>query len=613
MILTVGIGVGSLTASLGACVAWALLRGISPAPAVAPTSAKNVVYSTEEVAAQCEASVGLIRGASSSGTGFLVADGLLATNAHVVAPIPEGQIGVTFPAAPELDRGPLLAKVVYFDRDRDLAILRVATRLKPLRTAGSHTFRRGQDVVVIGNPGIGGEGDSLECVVSRGVIGSRVGEGPLSFYQLSGSVNPGNSGGPVIDMAGRVVGVVTLKARREEGLAFCIPAGDLARATRAAASQSAAAALLAARRHADGSRDAPEAKPDVAEAMRRTEPATWLAMLDANQVLDDGSPEAAALWPLLDRADRLYAEDRLAIAGLVIRMVMLLRRGGQVATARDFLQGSLEWAPPAYFARGRPVKFAEYFQLYGTFRSENTTHQAALASLKSYYRSTAGAFESRPAPDRRGAAPSDRPAADAESAAPELPSTAASANAFRLAVVSEGQKRPRTALRLYRDVVDDNPGTAEAAEASKRIAALAPAPSFRGQRPLKVTSVLDGMTILVDRGGVKVEVKLLGLDPFAGPRPTVPQGAEDRAREFLRSLIGDRSVHLDHERGAGQSDGAGRTLAYIYRADDLLAVNWEMIGRGFAVASKTGTLSRSDEFRDAESRARNRKVGLWAP
>ena len=100
------------------------------------------------------------------------------------------------------------------------------TDLSPLEIDPSYQFRRGQEVTVIGNPGIGNK-LVLENAVSRGVMSTTAVIEGQSFYQLSIAINPGNSGGPVIDSTGRVIGVATLKATSLEATAFCIPANDL--------------------------------------------------------------------------------------------------------------------------------------------------------------------------------------------------------------------------------------------------------------------------------------------------------------------------------------------------------------------------------------------------
>jgi Trypsin-like peptidase domain len=186
----------------------------------------------EEIVSRCEASVALVAGPHSAGSGFLVRPGLVVTNAHVVVGVPASDLRVHFPSAAGGRRGPLRVVVVYFDERRDLAILAVDSPLPALEVNDEHSFRKGQEVVFIGNPVIGGE-HILEIAVGRGVIGSFTTIDGLGFYQLSAAINGGNSGGPVLGMDGRVIGVVTAKAAREEGLGICVPAVDLAAAIKA--------------------------------------------------------------------------------------------------------------------------------------------------------------------------------------------------------------------------------------------------------------------------------------------------------------------------------------------------------------------------------------------
>ncbi len=618
MAVAVGVGSGVLAASVAIGAAWLILRNPAPPPTVTET------LTTEQVAARSEASVAFIAGpAGPSGTGFLISDGLVATNAHVIDSIPPDQIQITFPAAPELDRGPILGRVVYFEPNRDLAILRVSTRLPPLKTAVNHKFRRGQDVVVIGNPGVG-PGRSFECVVSRGVLGSEVVEANQTFYQLSGSINLGNSGGPVLDLSGQVVGVVTLKASKQEGLGLCIPAPDLASTVQRVLTQLEPSAREAARQHAMTVK-ASEAAERFAALKGRTDPGTWIAMIDLNRELTDDAPEAAVTRSILDQVDHLYAEDRRGIALLVLRVVKLAKESGDPISACEVLAGSLDYASPYYFSRGRGVEFSEYAKLYALFHNTKKTHEATMASVRALYRATAGVFDPKPAPARQPVGRDLRDSQRLSDSTPEptspnlpnspsLPSSPILTEALRLGRSLEGQKKTRGALRQYRDLVEDHPGTAEAAEAAERLVILTRPPSFGNRRPAKVLEVRDGMTIVVDLGGSRTSVRLLGLDPLPKKRSVSPQGSwEKQATEFLRSLVEGRSVHLDYERGASQSDGAGHTLAYVYRADDLLAINREMIARGYAVGSRFGSFSQAEDFRDADARAHSRRVGLWAP
>ena len=116
--------------------------------------------------------------------------------------------------------------MLYEDTRRDLAFLKVSSDLPAIEVAPSYAFTKGEDITVIGNPGLGDE-VVLQNAISRGVMSSKTVIDGMNFLQLSMAINPGNSGGPVFDSAGRVIGVATLKATKAEALAFCIPVDDL--------------------------------------------------------------------------------------------------------------------------------------------------------------------------------------------------------------------------------------------------------------------------------------------------------------------------------------------------------------------------------------------------
>jgi S1-C subfamily serine protease len=107
---------------------------------------------TEETTKRCDRAIALVRGRRGSGTGFLICTGLLATNAHVIALERIEDLHVSFP---DLRSSPLTAELLFEDMRRDLALLAVPTGLAPLEIEPLYEFRRGQDVTVIGNPGIG--------------------------------------------------------------------------------------------------------------------------------------------------------------------------------------------------------------------------------------------------------------------------------------------------------------------------------------------------------------------------------------------------------------------------------------------------------------------------
>jgi S1-C subfamily serine protease len=212
---------------------------VKPKPAAVETKETNTVVAAKPVAGQVQPvvavaktplealvensinSVALIQGKSSQGTGFVIEPHVVATNRHVIAGEPIDALSVHFPKEPT----PFKAKLLYEDDLQDLAFLRVETSAKPLLLCPACTCRPGQDIVAIGNPGLGGL--VLQNTISKGLMSSDITIEGHPFYQLSISINPGNSGGPVLDNAGQVVGVTTLKATKNEGVAFCIPASQV--------------------------------------------------------------------------------------------------------------------------------------------------------------------------------------------------------------------------------------------------------------------------------------------------------------------------------------------------------------------------------------------------
>ncbi len=182
--------------------------------------------SSAEIAAESEPSIAMITGEGSVGTGFLVRPGVIATNAHVIESEFMTNLRVRFPSAEKDQQGPITAELLYEDTARDVAFLGVKSALPPLRVAASYTFRKGEDVTVIGNPGVGGD-LILENAISRGLMSTKTSFEGQRYYQLGIAVNPGNSGGPVFNSSGEVIGVVTRKSAAQESLAFCIPLEDL--------------------------------------------------------------------------------------------------------------------------------------------------------------------------------------------------------------------------------------------------------------------------------------------------------------------------------------------------------------------------------------------------
>ncbi len=192
-----------------------------PAPqtnAPAATAAKSV----EEIATSARASVvtvlhgGRGNAIDGTGTGFAVGDGLIATSFHV--------IGEARPISVQLADGKKfdVIEIHAWDRKLDLAVLRIEAKgLNPLPLGDSDKLVQGNAVVAIGNP-LG-----LRGSVVAGVVSAKRDFEFSEMIQVAIPVEPGNSGGPLLDLQGRVQGVMTLKSTLTPNLGFAMPVNAL--------------------------------------------------------------------------------------------------------------------------------------------------------------------------------------------------------------------------------------------------------------------------------------------------------------------------------------------------------------------------------------------------
>ena len=196
------------------------------APAPAPPPVLSGPKTTKQIVAESSPSVAVVLGRNGSGTGFLVAKDVIVTNRHVIADEELVHVKVQFPDVPKKLRGNYGVKLLYEDPDLDLAFLHVPIELPALPMAKTHEFVRGEEIIVIGSPGVG-NGQILSNAISRGLMSTELEIEGATYYQLDVAINPGNSGGPVFNEKGEVIGVVTLKASNKDGLGFCLPLRSL--------------------------------------------------------------------------------------------------------------------------------------------------------------------------------------------------------------------------------------------------------------------------------------------------------------------------------------------------------------------------------------------------
>ena len=187
-----------------------------------------------EIVSRSHAALDII---DSSGSGFVLdTEGHIVTNAHVVRDAEE--ILVTF-----YDGAVAEAELVGYDDYSDLAVIRVPTdkaTLLPVTLGDSNALHVGQRVLAIGNP-FGLQGSMTEGIISalgRSLPSAQMLDARYQRYsnpsiiQVDASVNPGNSGGPLLDTYGRVIGINT--AIRSDtggfqGIAFAVPVNTMKR------------------------------------------------------------------------------------------------------------------------------------------------------------------------------------------------------------------------------------------------------------------------------------------------------------------------------------------------------------------------------------------------
>jgi serine protease Do len=152
------------------------------------------------------------------GSGFIVsADGYILTNAHVVADASEVTVKLT-------DRREFIAKVIGVDKHSDVALIKIAATGLPIVHLGdSSRLKPGQWVVAIGSP------FGFENSVTAGVVSATarpLDENYVPFIQTDAAVNPGNSGGPLFNVDGQVIGInaqIYSRTGGYMGMSFAIP------------------------------------------------------------------------------------------------------------------------------------------------------------------------------------------------------------------------------------------------------------------------------------------------------------------------------------------------------------------------------------------------------
>ena len=237
---------------VGGFVSWSALKSRLPSassdkPIVPSVETKNV--SNETATANdiynvgCRQTVGIslevtsanIFGQTSAsavaGTGFIItSDGYIMTNYHVIEPAYENNYKITVLFK---DGTSYEASIAGFEEDGDIAVLKIdANDLSPVTVGNSDNIAVGDSVFAIGHP-LGELDFSMTSgrvsALDRSITADR-NSAPINMFQFDAAINSGNSGGPVFNESGEVIGIATAKVGSSgvEGLGFAIPINEAA-------------------------------------------------------------------------------------------------------------------------------------------------------------------------------------------------------------------------------------------------------------------------------------------------------------------------------------------------------------------------------------------------
>lgn len=173
-----------------------------------PLSASAIGFTAEDK----YNSVFVVTSGNSLGSGFAVGENCIITNAHVLDN--PNNIALTTYAGETHT-----AYLIGYDQDKDIAVLGVKdAKFTPLTITDYKALNTGDDVYAIGAP------KSMAYTLTKGVISAKEREiGKYKYIQTDAAINEGNSGGPLLNDEGNVIGVNTLKMSDSEGIGLAIP------------------------------------------------------------------------------------------------------------------------------------------------------------------------------------------------------------------------------------------------------------------------------------------------------------------------------------------------------------------------------------------------------
>ncbi len=148
------------------------------------------------------------------GSGAIIdSAGYIVTNYHVVE-------GATAGSVRTYDGQAHAVSVVGYDADKDIAVLRIEGTFERLRFGDSDDVDVGQHTIALGSPA------GLEFSVNEGIISARRTLNNKEYFQTDVALNPGNSGGPLVDVSGKIIGISNFKLKDFEGLNFALTSNE---------------------------------------------------------------------------------------------------------------------------------------------------------------------------------------------------------------------------------------------------------------------------------------------------------------------------------------------------------------------------------------------------
>ncbi|MFC1601253.1 S1C family serine protease [Candidatus Sumerlaeota bacterium] len=172
----------------------------------------------------------IVSNAKGSGSGFFIDNqGHIITNYHVTRGSKYQKVTILRSQNGEVQRKRISeVETKAYSPLLDIALLQVKAEdlegldIKPLPIYDGPGLNEGEPVYAVGNPGVGMR--ILDHSITKGIISSPDRNfGDVLYVQTTAQINPGNSGGPLVNTRGEVIGLVTLKASFQEGIAFALP------------------------------------------------------------------------------------------------------------------------------------------------------------------------------------------------------------------------------------------------------------------------------------------------------------------------------------------------------------------------------------------------------